>query len=124
MPLFTPLHFISAAIQPLYDTPPVLEKNPGCPNGFVWQGETYQIIRCLREWRDFTRRGRMARNMRPTNQRKAIRRGSVGVGRFYFRVEVQDGRLFDLYYDRAVKNADDRKGHWILQQEVCTTEKD
>jgi len=60
----------------------------------------------------------MAHNMRMSSQRKAARRGSVGVGRFHFRVEVDGGRIFDLYYDRAVLSADDRKGAWILHQEL------
>ncbi|MBU0512725.1 MAG: hypothetical protein KKD28_12710 [Chloroflexi bacterium] len=60
----------------------------------------------------------MAHSIRPTNLRKAARRGSVGVGRFYFRVKVEDGRVFDLYYDRAVKSLDQRKGMWTLDQEL------
>ena len=87
----------------------------------MWGGEMYAIVELLREWRDFTRRGRMARNMQPANLRKAARRGSVGVGRFYFRVRVADGRIFDLYYDRTVLSADQRKGFWTLHQELGET---
>jgi hypothetical protein len=31
---------------------------------------------------------------------------------------VADGRVFDLYYDRTVKSADQRKGFWTLHQEL------
>jgi len=101
--------------------PPLLEKKPGCPDGFTWQGETYRVAALLSEWHDYARRGRMANNMRPENTKKALRRGSVGVGRFFFRVETGDGRVFDLCYDRAVESADRRKGVWTLQQELEKT---
>ena len=58
--------------------------------------------------------------MRPANIAKAVRRGSWGVGRFYFRVRTESGRLFDLYYDRAPKDADDRKGTWFLFRELAS----
>lgn len=113
-----PIHFISETVEAIFEKPPLLEKRPGCPDGFLWRGETFEITELISEWRDFTRRGRMAHNMRPANLRKTVRRGSVGVGRFYFRVRVADGRIFDLYYDRAVLSADQRKGFWTLHQEM------
>ena len=113
-----PIQFISEDIKALYDDPPLYEKKPDCPDGFIWRGSTYRIVENIREWKDFSRRGRMARNMRPMNQRKTVRRGSIGVGRFHFRVKVSGGRIFDLYYDRAVKSADERKGDWYLHQEL------
>jgi hypothetical protein len=115
---YKPTRFISENVEVIFEKPPQLEKVPGCPDGFIWEGKTYQIIELLREYRDFIRKGRMAHSMRPANLRKAARRGSVGVGRFYYRVKVEDGRIFDLYYDRAVKNADQRKGSWTLHQEL------
>jgi hypothetical protein len=27
-------------------------------------------------------------------------------------------QVFDIYYDRAVKNVDDRKGQWFLYREL------
>jgi hypothetical protein len=113
-----PIRFISENIDVIFDTPPLVEKRPDCPDGFTWGGETFYIIENLREWKDFSRHGRMAHNMRPTSMRKAARRGSIGVGRFHFRVKVEGGRIFDLYYDRAVKSADERKGIWVLHQEL------
>ena len=113
-----PIKFISEPIQVIFDKPPLYEKKPPCPDGFSWEEKEFRVVRTLREWKDFTRSGRMAHNMRMSSQRKAARRGSVGVGRFHFRVEVDGGRIFDLYYDRAVLSADDRKGAWILHQEL------
>jgi len=36
----------------------------------------------------------------------------------FFRVRVEDGRLLELYYDRAPKDAMDRKGSWFLRCEL------
>jgi hypothetical protein len=115
---FTPIHFFDEKIEVLFDTPPTYEKTPPCPNGFVWAGETYRIVETLSEWSDFTRRGKYARNMRPAHAAVASTRGSLNVGRFYFRVKVENGQIFDLYYDRAMKNVDDRKGQWFLYREL------
>jgi len=103
---FQPLRFLDEAIEVEYDRPPLLEKKPACPDRWVWRGETLRVTSALAEWSDFTRRGRFARNMRPAHATVAASRGSWGVGRFFFRVEVEDGRIFDIYYDREPKGAD------------------
>lgn len=130
-----PIHFYDAPIEVAYDKPPVYEKTPDCPNGFIWEEKTYRIIETLSEWSDFTRRGKYARNMRPTHASVASNRGSLNVGRFYFRVRAvlsssaiasplrtagqSVGQIFDLYYDRAMKNVDERKGQWFLYRELA-----
>jgi hypothetical protein len=90
-----------------------------CPSGFVWHDQTHRIVTMLAEWSDFTRRGRAARNMRPAHASVAATRGSLGVGRFFFRVKIEDGRVFDIYYDRAPKDADHRKGQWCMYRELA-----
>src|SRR5512138_3361638 len=118
MSRLTPRHFIGELIEVVFDQPPPLEKKPPCPNGFVWQGQLYRIVAELEAWSDYERKGRMATNMRPGDAEAAASRGSWGVGRFYFRVRVADGRLFELYYDRAPKGPVQRKGTWFLQSEL------
>ena len=113
-----PLHFIDQPVEVGFDALPVRQKTPPCPDGFIWNGKSFRVIAKLSEWTDFTRRGRMARNMRPAHATRAEERGSLGVGRFFFRVRVDTGQVFDLYYDRAVKNVDDRLGHWFLYREL------
>jgi hypothetical protein len=114
----TPLHFIDAQIEVRFALPPAREKTPHCPDGFVWEGKSYGVAEKLAEWTDFTRRGRMARNMQPQHAVVAAGRGSLGVGRFFFRVRTDSGRVFDLYYDRAIKDASNRKGAWYLYREM------
>ena len=111
-------HFLDEPTQVLFDSPPAHEKSPPCPNGFIWSGRAYHIVERLSECTDFARRGRSARNMRPAHAEVAAGHGSLNVGRFFFRVRVDTGQLFDLYYDRAMKNIDDRKGQWFIYREV------
>jgi len=115
---YKPLRFIDEPIEVIFDQPPPLEKKPPCPNGFIWQGATYRIVEPLAEWHDYRRRGRMASNMRPVHAEAASQHGSWGVGRFYFRVRVESGQIFELYYDRAPKGSKQRKGAWFLQSEM------
>ncbi len=115
---FKPLRFIGESIEAVFDEPPVWNKSPGCPDGFVWRGKTYHIAELLSEWCDFTRRGKMARNMRESHLAVAATHGSLGVGRFTFRVRTEDNLIFELYYDRAPKSVDDHKGSWILCREM------
>ena len=115
---FTPIHFYDEVIEVHFDAPPAREKTPPCPQAFTWRGSDYPVAALLAEWADFTRRGRMARNMRPSHAEAAAGRGSLGVGRFYFRVRVGDGRVFDIYYDRAPQDADRRKGQWFMYREL------
>jgi len=60
----------------------------------------------------------MARNMRPEHTETAQKRGSWGVGKDYYRVVTDSGRIFDIYFDRAPKGVDNRKGAWFLFQEL------
>ncbi len=112
------LGFISEAVDVDFGGRKVIEKRAGCPDAFVWRGTTYVIVERLAEWHDYSRRGRMAHNMRPSHARAAESRGSFGVGRDYYRVRTDAGRVFDLYYDRAPKDTVDRKGGWYLLREM------
>jgi hypothetical protein len=115
---YQPIHFLDLPIEAIFDTPPAREKTPDCPNGFVWDEKTYRVMEMLSSWSDFKRRGKMARNMRPAHAELASGRGSLNVGRFYFRVRVDTDQVFDIYYDRAMKNVDDRKGQWFVYREL------
>jgi len=115
---YQPIHFYDHPIEPIFDTPPAREKTPDCPNGFIWEEKTYRVIEMLSSWSDLSRRGKMARNMRPAHAAVASNRGSLNVGRFYFRVRTDTDQVFDIYYDRAMKNIDDRKGRWFVYREM------
>ncbi len=118
MDTYQAIHFYDHPIQPIFDTPPDREKTPDCPNGFIWDDKTYRVIEMLSAWSDFARRGKMANNMRPAHAAVASNRGSLNVGRFYFRVRVDTDQVFDIYYDRAMKSLDKRKGQWFIYREL------
>lgn len=113
-----PRRFLDVPIEVTFDKLPAYEKKPPCPDRWIWEGQTYQVTEILAEWTDFSRRGRFARNMTPGHAALASRRGSWGVGRFYFRVRTNTGQIFDLYYDRAPQDANHRKGNWFLFREL------
>lgn len=119
-----PTRFIGEPITVEFDQPPLFAKQPPCPARFIWQDETFTIVANLQEWRDYGRRGRMANNMRPENLKKAAKRGSWGVGRYYFRVQVANGRIFEIYYDRAPKGLAQRLGSWFLNREILPDRKE
>lgn len=112
-----PLRLIGDTIEVIFEKQPTYEKCPDCPNAFIWEGKTYPITRVISEIQDNERRGRFARNMAPVHLSSAQRMGSWGVGRYSFYVQVHDGRIFEIYFDRAPKNAGDRKGHWYIKGE-------
>ncbi len=112
-----PFSLYDEPIEVIFEQAPLLEKQPTCPDAFIWRGETYRVIRVLDEIQDFHRRGKSSRNMRPEHASRAELHGSWGVGRFIFRVQVAGGRIFEIYYDRAPHGAGDRKGAWFLKGE-------
>jgi hypothetical protein len=115
-------HFIGEEIEVHFDKPPIHLKTPHCPNAFTWNNEVYPIAERISEWSDFKRRGKMARNMQPAHAAAAASRGSLGVGRFYFRVRVESGQIYDIYYDREIRDVDDRLGHWFLYRQLAAAD--
>lgn len=113
-----PIHFLDQPIEVAFRSPPAREKLPHCPDSFIWGARTYRVVETLSEWTDFVRRGRYARNMQPAYAEVAAGRGSLNFGRFFFRVRVDSGQIFDIYYDRAIKDVDDHKGHWFVYREL------
>ncbi|MCA9925519.1 MAG: hypothetical protein KC419_17070 [Anaerolineales bacterium] len=110
--------FIGEPVEVVFEKPPLFSKKPPCPGAFIWRGQTFAVLSVIKEWRDFRRRGRMSSNMRPENLAKAAKRGSWGVGRYYFQIMVENGRIFELYYDRAPKGQKQREGSWHLNREL------
>ena len=112
------IQFIDEPIQVEFKTKPILQKSPPCPHSFLWNEDEFTISKLVSSWQDFSRRGRMARNMSTAHTNTASRRGSWGVGRYYFRVLTQSKRIFDLYYDRSPRDSSDRMGSWFLLAEL------
>lgn len=118
-----PKQFLGEMVTVEFREELVFPRKPPCPRQFEWKGTVHIVEELLAEWRDHTRKGRMSRNMRESHLRRAAQTGSWGVGRIYFRVRVQTGRFFDLYYDRApAGNA--VQGQWFLYRELMPETED
>ena len=106
--------FIGQEIRVGYRKDQIAQKSPACPEYFIWEEKTFAIAQLEREWKDFVRKGDVARNMRPAHRERAQKSGSWGVGRFYFRIRTECGRVFEIYYDRAPQNRENRQGKWFV----------
>ncbi len=110
--------YIGEIITVGFDTPLVFTKKPDCPDEFSWRGKIFSITELLSEWQDFSRKGKYSRNMKDAHLQRANIKGSLGVGRFYFQVRTDESRVFDIYYDRSIKNTLETGGFWVLFQEL------
>ena len=115
---FTPIRFINEQIDVQFDSPPILEKKPGCPDGFSWREKVFHISEVISEWHEYDRKGRMSKNIKPAHTRTAQKRGSWGVGQDYYRIKTVGNRIFEIYYDRAPQNVNQRKGDWFIYREL------
>ena len=99
-----------------------LEKKPPVPLSFVWQGRTHVIADMLAMWHRYGKPEIKTQGGRPPYfVRSGRTQGSWGQGRAYFRVRTTEGRLFDMYYDRAPKGKR-RAGAWFLWRELSPEE--
>lgn len=89
----------TARIQIEFDEEPKFIRKPPCPQRFIWNKQVYQIEEVLSEWRT---NGRIRSNLL-----------MVGLARIHFKVRVDSGRIFEIYYDPRK-----RPGEWILSAEL------
>ncbi len=58
--------------------------------------------------------------MSEVHHSRAEIKGSWGVGKIFFRIQVHTGQIFEIYFDRAPQNVMDRGGGWFLLQEFTS----
>ena len=110
--------FIGEEINVGFDTSFELAKKPNCPQRFFWRDKEFLVTKLTSEWKDFSRKGRFSKNMRSAHAIRASIKGSMGVGKFYFRVETDGNRTFDIYFDRSSIDHSRGKSGWFLFREV------
>ena len=99
-----------------------LEKKPPVPESFQWQGKLHTVTEMLAMWHRYGKPEIRTQGGRPPYfVRSGRTQGSWGKGRVYYRIRTKNGRLFDLYYDRAPKGQR-RAGSWILWRELSADE--
>lgn len=115
------MEFYSEPITVKFPVEPLLEKKPGLPAEFIWRGKPYKIITLLKEWHDYTKRGKIGKSYSQERgnapRMKSRKKGSWGVGRDYYRVLTDSGSVFDIYYDRS-PTGQKKKGEWVLLKKV------
>ncbi len=118
------MEFYSEPITVKFAVQPLLEKKPGLPAEFMWRGKSYTIIRLLKEWHDYRKRGKSqkfyAEKRGNAPQIRSRKRGSWGVGRDYYQVLTDSGEIFDIYFDRRPTRT--QKGEWVLSRKVRTVD--
>jgi hypothetical protein len=103
-------HFVGERITVEFDTPPEFDKLPGCPDRFRSRERQHRVAEVLRQWRDYSPRY-------STKGSGGLPKGTWGSGRDYFRVRTDEGRVFEIYYDRKPRGRAERKGSWFLLSE-------
>lgn len=111
--------FIGDEITPVFAEEPELDKKTGAPAAFVWRDRQHPISRVIREWHEYDQgRGGAANTGRPPfSQRGVMSRGSWGSGKDFYRVLTDEGRIYDIYYDRRPKGKQ-RKGRWVIFRDI------
>ena len=94
------VEFFTEPITVEYDRPPPYPRRPSCPQRLRWRGQRLVVVRLLSEWRQHTPR------ITSSLQR-------MGVARVFFRVRIENGRVFDIYFDPVEK-----RGRWYLSKEI------
>lgn len=98
------------------------EKKPPVPEAFQWRGSLHPVVEMLATWHRYGKAEIRTQGGRdPYYVRSGGTQGSWGQGRVYYRVRTEEGRLFDLYYDRAPKGKR-RAGAWFLWRELSAAE--
>ena len=75
-------NFIAEEIEAIFNDDFHLEKNPPCPDAFIWRGDEIRIVELMSSWSDFSRKGSSLKNMREEHLSK--NQGVLGCGKILF----------------------------------------
>ena len=95
---------ISAPITPhagTFDTAPMGRGEPGLPRGFDWRGESRTVIEPLGAWKHSSREGARAG-------------GDLYLRRHYYRLRMDDGSIWTVYFVRQAPRSGNPKSRWFL----------
>jgi phosphoribosylglycinamide formyltransferase-1 len=94
--------FIGAAIQPdvgSIDATRLVTGQPEMPQRFLWNQQTYQVVRVIRTWRDA---GSCTHGS-----------GERYVRKHWFEVMVDTGQIMKIYFDRQPRSGKKSKRWWL-----------
>lgn len=96
--------FVSERIEPAggwLDVAGMGRGEPGLPRGFLWRGESFEVISCEESWKTSSPEG-----------------GRVGADvylrRHYYRLKMANGTLWTVYFLRQAARAGSAKHRWFL----------
>lgn len=93
---------ISEPLLPLagsFDTRAMGRGEPGLPTGFIWRERTYSIALVLETWKQSEREGGS---------------GELYLRRHYFRLRMDDGSIWTVYFVRQTPKSGNVKQRWFL----------
>ncbi len=94
---------ISEPIAPhrgTFDTSRMGSGEPGLPTGFVWRGQSVSIVDQLATWKHSSREGGGA--------------GDLYLRRHYYKLRMNDGRIWTIYFVRQTPRSGNAKKRWFL----------
>lgn len=96
--------FVSQSIRPVggpADAHAMARGEPALPAAFEWGGREYRIVECLERWKFSSREGAHAQ-------------GELYLRRHYFRVRVDDGCVWTVYFVRQTPKSGSPRRRWFL----------
>ncbi len=96
--------FVSEALSPLrgtFDAAAMARGLPGLPSGFVWRGQSYTVDDVLERWKASSREGGRAS-------------GELYLRRHYYRLRMNDGSLWTVYFLRQTPQSSSPRVRWFL----------
>jgi Domain of unknown function (DUF6504) len=98
----SPKRFVSEPIAPVggvFDAAAMATGEPGLPSCFRWRGVEYEVARVLERWK--------------TTGDCRHGSGERYVRRHWYRVEVTDGTVMEIYFDRQPRSGRSRERWWV-----------
>lgn len=95
---------ISEAITPFagtFDTTAMGRGEPGLPAGFVWRGDSFQVVGRLSHWKHSSREGSSAA-------------GDLYLRRHYYKLNMSDESIWTVYFVRQTPRSGNPKQRWFV----------
>lgn len=95
---------ISEPILPLagtFEAPAMARGEPGLPAGFQWRDQPYEVVECLRRWKESSREGGHAQ-------------GELYLRRHAFELLMSDGTRWSVYFVRQTPRSGSPRARWYL----------
>jgi len=100
---------ISEPLRPIrgtFDTRAMGRGEPGLPTGFIWRERTFRVVEVLETWKHSEREGGS---------------GELYLRRHYFKLRMEDGAIWTVYFVRQTPKTGNVKQRWFLYTKETQT---